>query len=275
MRTISTFLRVSFLACISALTVQAQPANPPQLTALVIEAAGKAQFYKEGSPERFIVQVNKTRLEQGHILLTGPKSRVKLLIEGKTGPAGSEAPSQTTVEIDERSRVKLNELFTDVASGGETIGVRVAEGHVIANVRKIDPNSERFEVQTPTAVAAVRGTKFSTRVLPAVQGNPKVKFRVFRGKIAILDPRTRKSRRLLDDGDTLDIEPNGTFIQGSMGGTTQTGRAGGAQGVLPGGGSQFGPGEHGDENDEDTDTGTFPERSDNEGDDTGSDRGKN
>ena len=274
MRTITTFLKVLILACVFVLTVQAQPANPPQLTALVIEAAGKAQFYKEGSAERFTVQVNKSRLEQGHILLTGPKSRVKLLIEGKTGPAGGGAPAQTTVEVDERSRVKLVELLTDVANGGETVGVRVAEGQVIANVRKIDPNSERFEIQTLTAVAAVRGTKFSTRVLPAVQGNPKVKFRVYHGKIAILDPKTRKSRRLLDDGDTLDIEPNGAFIQSSMGGTSQTGPAGGAQGGPPGG-SQFGPGEHGDENDEDTDTGTFPERSDNEGDDTGSDRGKN
>lgn len=274
MRTIFTVLKITLLTLVAAVTVQAQPANPPKLTALVIEAAGKAIFFKEGSTERAQVQVKKTRLEEGYIILTGGKSSVKLLIEGKTGPTGGEEPAQTTVEIKERSRVKLAELFADLASGGEKIGVGVSEGQVIANVRKIDPTSERFEVQTPTAVAAVRGTKFSANVEKTGQMKPKVKFRVYRGKIDIFDPKTRKHRRLLDEGDTLDIEPSGTFIQGSMGGTSQTGQAGGIQGGPgmsgPGGpGGQFAPGEHGDENDEDSDTGTFPERSDNENDDTG------
>lgn len=277
MRTISTVLKVFLFTLIAAVTVQAQPVTPPpKLTALVIDAAGNASFYKQGSKDKQTIQINKTRLETGDRIVTYAKSRVVLQIEGRPGPAGGGEPTQTTVEIKEKSRVQISELFADLGSGAETARVSVDYGQITANVRKIDPNSERFEVQTLTAVAAVRGTKFSANVQNVGQVKPKVKFRVYRGRIAILDPKTRKSRRLLDDGDTLDIEPSGAFIQGSMGGTSQTGKAGGVgPGAMPGGTGQITPGEHGDEDDEDTDTGTFPERSDNENDDTGSDRGKN
>jgi hypothetical protein len=272
MRTTSTALKAVLLSLLATAMVQAQDANPPKLTALVIETAGHAAFFKPGSKDPQTIQVNKTRLEAGDRVVTRPNSRVVLLIEGKPGTAGGGEPKQTTVEIKPQSRVQISELFADLATGAENARVSVDYGQITANVRKIDPASERFEVQTLTAVAAVRGTRFSTKVLPAVQGNPKVSFRVYRGKIAILDPRTRKSRRLLDDGDTLDIEPNGAYIQGSMGGTSQTGNAGGALGGPPGGTGQFSPGDRG-EDDEDRDTGTFPERSEGEEDDTGSGRG--
>lgn len=265
-------LKVILLILLTAMMAQAETAPAPKLTALVVEAGGKALYYKEGTQERLPIQVNKTRMEEGYIILTGPRSRVKLLIEGKTGPTGGSEPSQTTVEIGERSRVLLTDLLTDIASGAETVRVGVDRGQVIANVRKIDPNSERFEVETPTAVAAVRGTKFSANVIQTGQSKPQVKFRVYRGKIAILDPKTMKARRLLDDGDTLDIEPSGTFIQGAMGGASQSGGAGGSSsGALGPGGTdgQFSPGDAGEHGEEDSDTGTFPERSDNENDDTG------
>jgi hypothetical protein len=231
------------------------------LTALVTEAGGVAACIKKGAPARLPVQVNQTRLAAGDVILTGPKSHVKLLIEGKPGPTTGQEPPQTTVEIKAQSRVEMTELFTDLAKGTENVKVSISQGQLISNVRKIDPNSERFEVSTPTAVAAVRGTNFSTKVIP-LRGSvkPKVSFRVYHGNIDILDPINRTRRRQLDKGDTLDIEPSGAFIQGSFGGSERSGAAPSIENLIP----------DQPENDErDDDTGTFPERQEGEEDDTG------
>lgn len=235
------------------------------LTALVIEAGGIAAHVKKGSTQRLQVQVNQTRLAAGDRIITGPNSRVKLLIEGKEGQPGGGEPQQSTVDIKAQSIVEVSELFKDIASGAENIRIGIKRGEVISNVRKIDTNSERFEVQTPTAVAAVRGTNFGARVLPAVQhGKYKVTFRVNRGKVAILDPVTRSSRRLLEDGDILDIEPNGAMVESTIKSTQGSGPGGGSEGGI-----EFDRNRGEGLDDRDDDTGTFPDRQEGEEDDTG------
>lgn len=254
------WLTVCFIVCLLLSSAQAQ-----DLTALVIEAGGVAAHVKKGTTQRLQLQVNQTRLAGGDRIITGPNSRVKLLIEGKSGQPGGGEPQQSTVEIKAQSIVEVSELFKDITSGAENVRIGVKRGEVISNVRKIDTNSERFEVQTPTAVAAVRGTNFGTRVFPAVQhGKFKVTFRVNRGKVAILDPVSRTSRRLLEDGDILDIEPNGAMVESSIKSAPGGGPGGGAEGGL-----EFDKDRSKDQGDHDDDTGTFPDRQEGEEDDTG------
>lgn len=236
------------------------------LTALAIEAAGKAAYMKGGAKPYLPIQVNVTRLSEGDVILTGPDSRVRLLIEGKAVPAQGEDPAQTTVDVQARSKVQLRELLAG-AGGGENVRISIAQGQVISNVRKIDTNSERFEVETPTAVAAVRGTNYATLV-KWIRNKPKSQVKVNRGSVALLDPITRMNRRVMEEGEILEI--------GADGGISAP--AAGAAPAAPGGGGPAGVGGKGgiggdgrDGGGEDSDTGQFDsDRIDqDEGDDTG------
>jgi len=247
------------------------------LSALVIEAHGKAAYKKGGVGGFLPIQEKVTRLESSDVIFTGPKSRVKLQVEGKTVASGALDPSQSTIEISHQAKVSLTTLFTDLSTGNESVTVDLAQGSIIANVRKIDPNSERFEVETPTAVAAVRGTSFQVGVQWVSPTQSKSSIQVTHGRVSILDRQSRRRLRDLEDGDSLDLEPGGgmSFQQGSApGGGTQgggaaagggsalgSGRPGAAQGGggILGGGDGGGGGETlsapGDENDEGDDTG--------------------
>jgi hypothetical protein len=244
------------------------------LSALVVEAAGRAAFTKAGTKGFQPVQVNVTRLTSGDVLMTGPASHVKLLIEGKPGPSGGQEPTQSTIDVEEKTKVEMTQLLADAASGAEAVSMKLAQGQVISNVRKIDTNSERFEVVTPTAVAAVRGTHYGTQVAwLAGKQNPKVSIRVKRGKVAILDPFTGISRRLVDEGHILDIEPSGDMVEQSIGGGGSNqgqGTPGGQQGAPLGtiGGDR---GESGEERNSDT-LNREPHK-EGEGDDTGGGHG--
>ena len=241
------------------------------LSALVIEAYGKAAYKKGGVGGLLPIQEKVTRLEASDVILTGPRSRVKLQIEGKTIHSGGLEPKQSTIDISHQAKVALKDLFTDIASGGEEVSIGVAQGAIIANVRKIDPNSERFEVETPTAVAAVRGTAFTVQVNWTSPTQSRSSIHVTHGRVYILDRQSRRRLRELEDGDTLDLEPGGgmSFQQGAApgggaagdGSGLGTGRPGGAKG---GGGGILG----GDGGGGDSETLSRPEQSD-EGDDTG------
>jgi hypothetical protein len=133
-------------------------------------------------------------------------------------------------------------------------------------VRKIDTNSERFEVETPTAVAAVRGTNYGAKVKWTTPNKPKVNVFVRRGLVDILDPINRTFLRKLEEGRSLDIEPNGDMSEGSI--TPTSAPAPGGQQGSSGLGGIGGGGDRGDGGD--SDTGNFDsERGQDEGDDTG------
>jgi hypothetical protein len=158
----------------------------------------------------------------------------------------------------------MTKLFADLTSGAEEIQIGVAEGQVISNVRRIDPNSERFEVETPTAIAAVRGTKFLTDV--KWKANiAEVGFKVDRGSISLFNKSGGRMANL-SEGDAADIDPTGSTANlsqtssaspGSRSGTSATSARGGLSGVVGG------------ETGESADTITSTEASDDEGDDIG------
>jgi hypothetical protein len=221
---------------------QSLPALGENLTALVIEAAGKVGYRQTGSSGLLPVQVNLTRLTQGDALITAPNSKATLLIEGKTVPGVSGDPERTTIEVGPKTRLLMSTLFADAGSGDESIQVGVAEGEVISNVRRINTSSERFEIDTPTAIAAVRGTKFLTSVSKE-GGKFKVAFKVSKGRISITD-RLGKRLAAIGEGEGADIDPSGgvsisqtSSSGGSSGGPSLGGPGGGrGRGVSPLGG---------------------------------------
>ena len=218
-------IQIAFSFVVMFLMVSGMEVRAQNLTALVSAANGKVAFMKEGVDQIQPVHVGVTRLVTGDILLTGPNSRATLEIEGKSvAPQGGD-PQRSTVEVDAKSKIKIAGLFSDVATQGESVQIGVNQGRVLCNVRKINTQSERFEVQTPTVVAAVRGTQFATDV-QWENTTPKVKFNVTRGNIDILNFRgTRLSG--VNEGETADIDPSGgVSVQPTGGG--QSGKSTGA-----------------------------------------------
>ncbi len=212
------------------------------LTALVSSANGRVAFMKEGVKKLSPVEVGVTRLTTGDVLLTGPSSRATLEIEGRAGALDGVHPERSTVEVDAKSKVKIANLFADVNSQGETVEIGVGQGRVICNVRKINTQSERFEVQTPTVVAAVRGTQFATNV-QWENKTPQVNFNVTRGNIDLLNfRRTRLSG--VGEGESADIDPSGgVSVQPAGGGNSNAGAIKGRSGGI---GNSGGDGDDGE-----------------------------
>ena len=83
----------------------------------------------------------------------------------------------------------------------ENMALEVADGNVILNLKKL-PEDAVFKVETPTAVATVRGTQFWGRVnQPA---HPVTTFAVREGTVEIMDKISSKTFRL-EKGQALDI----------------------------------------------------------------------
>ena len=79
----------------------------------------------------------------------------------------------------------------------------VTQGNVVLNLAKL-PGESIFRLETPTAVASVRGTQFWGRVDTKQAGNPVTTFAVREGKVDILD-KVSKGSFNLEKGQALDI----------------------------------------------------------------------
>lgn len=67
------------------------------------------------------------------------------------------------VRVSPYSSIKLNQLSTTPATGGDESELYVSSGKVSVKAKKLNSGGS-FTVKTPTAVAGVRGTKFSVKV---------------------------------------------------------------------------------------------------------------
>ncbi len=98
------------------------------------------------------------------------------------------------------SEVNIDETVT------ENMRLNVASGNVILNLQKL-PKTSRFRVETPTAVASVRGTQFWGRV-DAASGDAVTTFAVREGAVDVLAKGARRNFRL-KPGQALDIPREG------------------------------------------------------------------
>jgi hypothetical protein len=262
---VSTLLLITGAVLLGTLTGGTQT----NLTAVVIEANGKAAYRRSGDSQLQPIQAQVSRLSAGDMIVTGPNSKVVLQIEGKVGQADEEHPAASTVEIGPKAKVLMTELFTDLTSGNESVTLGVAEGQIISNVRRIDPNSERFRVETPTAVAAVRGTKFLTDVSWR-NDIPNVSFQVERGSIDLFNRGSGARMASLNRGEIADIDPSGSVSVGaaSDGSANSTSGEGGGKSITStlGGGKTSATSPGGGES---SDTTNAPQVGDDEGDDVG------
>lgn len=85
--------------------------------------------------------------------------------------------------------------------------LNITSGNAVLNLEKL-PKDSTFELETPTAIATVRGTQFWGRVDQAHPDNPVTTFAVRQGAVDIFAKSVEKNFRLVP-GQALDIPKEG------------------------------------------------------------------
>ncbi len=107
-------------------------------------------------------------------------------------------------------RVLPTSEFVVVDATRTAMKVEIKSGNAIMNLKKL-PMSSSFQVETPTAVATVRGTQFWGRVQPATPTNLVTTFAVREGKVEVKDKKSGKAV-LLKKGFAVDIATDGSKL---------------------------------------------------------------
>jgi FecR protein/Type II secretion system (T2SS), protein G len=121
--------------------------NAAKFMVKVVKVSGSAQYRKNSRSMWLIVKPN-LQFSKSYQIKTGPKSEISLEIPGKG-----------LIKIHEMSFVKLEKL--DKKGKSFTVKVKLSFGKIWNRFKKsISGESSTMSVETPAAVAAVRGTSF-------------------------------------------------------------------------------------------------------------------
>ncbi len=124
---------------------------PSELTMLSI-AEGQVFVMKSGANNWIEAGVNTT-LEIGDTLKAGDDSRAEItFFEG------------STIELEAGAEVEVLELGIAKDTGSTIIRLKQVIGNTVSRVQKLTDANSTYEVETPTAVAAVRGSIMFVRV---------------------------------------------------------------------------------------------------------------
>ena len=173
-----------FLLLFHVLFGLAQPslcAKPPvPFSATLIDFEGEVLIQKAG--ESLWLPVEKDMpLEQGDHIKTGSQGFAEILVDD-----GSQ------IRLEENSEITLSELSADTQTKSITASVYLWFGRMLSNISRFAHSRSRFEVQTPTVVAGVRGTDFAIEVVDTKQTDVGV----FDGEVTVagLDRQKRPMR---------------------------------------------------------------------------------
>lgn len=141
------FLILGHIVFISGVSNAAEPAGK------FTYVEGKVDVLRGGTPPAITAKVTDN-VFQGDIVRTKSNSKAELVMR-----------DNTVVRIGQRSRIDISEYLSDDKNYKSSI--KLQRGQVKAVVDKnvskrisLSPDANRFEIQTPNAVAGVRGTEF-------------------------------------------------------------------------------------------------------------------
>lgn len=146
----------------SAVTVSAQSGR----TCTIKQLIGTVEV-RRGSATVWNSARVKMGLREGDAVRTFIESEVEL----QTGEG-------TLVKVKENSTMELGSLKGDEAN--QNTSVKILNGSILANVKKLVTPGSSFEFETPTATAAIRGTILGIEV-----DKNETRVKVFEGKVAV------------------------------------------------------------------------------------------
>lgn len=160
-----TFSLILAFACSeSGNNDQAKDSGDKENSAVLVFTLGNVRIQKGDVWKQGQIDM---QLNTGDVIETGARSRCNLVI-GK----------DSYISIKENSKLSLDKLLLK-EDGTEETGIELKIGKSVINPKKL-LKDDKFNVKTPTAIAAVRGTKFVVETAP----EKKVKISVVEGKVA-------------------------------------------------------------------------------------------
>ncbi len=111
------------------------------------DMSGKVEIMKPGSQKWQTLSTGDS-LPKDSTISTGFNSRVQLKVN-----------DATTVELNPLTRLSIEEAVS-TPGGDQNTKLFMGSGRIRANVKKNEGKSHNFQVRTPVATAAVRGTAF-------------------------------------------------------------------------------------------------------------------
>ncbi|MBN1898971.1 MAG: FecR domain-containing protein [Spirochaetes bacterium] len=196
------------------LTCGKKDATMKILDAKVTLVLGQAFILRDDTPEKVKLDIG-TRLKPSDVILTGRNGSVNVVIADRG-----------VFKIKNNSRVSFQDLLV-VDDENNVARIKVAAGKVVLGLKKLQKDSV-FEVQTPTAVAGVRGTSFVVSVQKQesaafpyfVKVSKKeaviTKIGVLTGSVEIINPKNTSQKVMVnslkeatlinDDFDKIKIE---------------------------------------------------------------------
>lgn len=166
------------------------------LKAKVSMVIGTAYILRADNPAKIKININDAILPDD-VIITGKGGSVNVVIE-KRG----------VFKIKDNSNILFSNLLM-VDDENNSAKIKVMAGRVILGLEKLKKNST-FEVETPTAVAGVRGTSFmvsvqqkETRAFPYFvkvtrQEDMVTKIAVLTGKVELSNPKVSGSSYMID-----------------------------------------------------------------------------
>lgn len=135
----------------------------PEAEAKITRIEGSAQIMKKGTPSWKSARLNMP-LQIGDQLAADQESLVEITYR-----------HGAIMRLGEQSTCSIKK------AGDASVSTSVPRGNVWVNMKKLSSVGREFDVSTPTAVAAIRGTIFQMQALP----DSSVDVAVFDGKVAV------------------------------------------------------------------------------------------
>ncbi|NIM05498.1 MAG: hypothetical protein GTO55_05100 [Armatimonadetes bacterium] len=164
---------MGFALILVLLFVMTQGLVVSQCLVRVVDLVGTVEVQPKGEASWIPLTLGKL-VKAGDIVRTGPDSEVNLAWVGGTH-----------VRLDPNTEFKLIMARTNNKDRRTASEVSVSLGKIWVKLRKSLKESSKFEVKTPTIVAAVRGTIFSVEVAP--DGTTTVE--TFEGEVGVKQGR--------------------------------------------------------------------------------------
>ncbi len=123
-----------------------------KFSARTLFVSGKVEW-KLGSADWQKLSVGQS-LDQGAVIRTDRNGRCDIQVGG-----------ESVFRMQSDSEIRLSELSQNLESGKKSTQLELTIGKVLVKPKELKPG-ESFQVRTPTAVAGVRGTRFSVETSP-------------------------------------------------------------------------------------------------------------
>lgn len=178
MKKITLFIFIALIAALSAGCNKSEQ-SVVQNDGLVNFLTGDASVVSDGKTAALNVG---DKITQGMIVTTGAKSIVEIHFQG------------SIIRISEKSSISMKELVKNLKDNKETTQLSVANGQVLFKVTRKLTEGEKFNIDTPTAVAGVRGTEFTVKA-----DKKKSTISCTEGRVAVKKPSENDSTFVVVD----------------------------------------------------------------------------